>query len=255
MLLPDSVSLLYAAAVFFRAGTFLFLLPFLGRPVPVIVRVALAAFLAYTAVTLIPPSADLVMPNHWAGLFLLGLMEAFYGFCMALGVLLLFQIVQAGGELISTQLGLMQSNIFNPMSGAQESALGAGLMMLTLALIFILNIHHEIIYGFLESLRIAPVGSVPSGASNVEFVMYETGKIFLISLQMAGPIVAVNYIITLSFAFLGKIIPTMNVLILSYSLRLGVGFSILYLVFYLLAQLLLSMTSTMPERMLQYLPF
>ena len=141
------------------------------------------------------------------------------------------------------------------MSGTQESALGAGLMMLTLVLIFILNIHHEIIYGFLESLRIAPVGSVPSGVGNVEFVMYETGKIFLISLQMAGPIVAVNYIITLSFAFLGKIIPTMNVLILSYSLRLGVGFSILFLVFYLLAQLLLSMASTMPERMLQYLPF
>jgi len=64
----------------------------------------------------------------------------------------------------------------------------------------------------------------------------------------------VNYIVTLSFAFLGKIIPTMNVLILSYSLRLAVGFSILFFVFYLLAQLMLSSVSTTPERMLNYLP-
>jgi len=254
MLLPDSMTVLYGAGVFFRAGSFLFLLPFLNRPVPVSVRVALAAFLACTAVMLIPPPVDLAMPNHWVGLVLLALMESFYGFCMALGVLLLFHIVQAGGELISTQLGLMQSNIFNPMSGTQESVLGAGMMMLTLVMIFILNIHHEILYGFLHSLRIAPVGSVPSDSGNVEFVMYETGKTFLISLQRAGPLVAVNYIVTLSFAFLGKIIPTMNVLILSYSLRLAVGFSILFFVFYLLAQLMLSSVSTTPERMLNYLP-
>lgn len=254
MPLPDSVTFLYGAGVFCRAGSFFFLLPFLNRPVPVTVRVALAAFLAYTAVMLIPPPVGLSMPKDFSGFFLLGLMESFYGFCMALGVLLLFHVVQAGGELISTQLGLMQSNIFNPMSGIQESVLGTGMMMFTLVLIFVLNIHHEILYGFLESLRIAPMGSVPSGSGNVEFVMYEMGKIFLISLQMAAPLVAVNYIVTLSFAFLGKIIPTMNVLILSYSLRLGVGFSVLLIVFYIVAHLMLGSASATPERMLQFLP-
>ena len=99
----------------------------------------------------------------------------------------------------------MQSNIFNPMSGIQESVLSAGLMMLTLVLIFTLNIHHDILHGFFESLRSAPVGSVPSGSGNVEFVLHESGKIFLISLQMAGPLVAVNYIVTLALLFLEKL--------------------------------------------------
>lgn len=255
MLLPDSVTLLYAAGVFLRAGSFFFLLPFLGRPVPVTVRVGLAVFLAYTAVLLVPVPEGLVMPGHWSGLVAFALIEAFLGFAMALGVLLLFHMIQAAGEMISTQMGLMQSNILNPMSGMQESVLGTGLMMLTIVMIFILNVHHEILYGFVESLRIAPVGAVPSGRHNVDFVLYETGKIFLISAQMAGPLIAVNYIVTLSFAFLGKIIPTMNVLILSFSLRLALGFFILILVFYMLAQVMLSQVSQTPERMLQFLPF
>jgi flagellar biosynthetic protein FliR len=255
MLVPDSVTALYAVGVFFRAGSFFFLLPFLNRPVPVTVRIALAIFLAYSAVLLVPAPEGLVMPAHWSGFVAFALLETFFGFSMALGVLLLFQIIQAAGEFISSQIGLMQSNIFNPMSNTQESVLGTGLMMLTIVMIFILNVHHEIIYAFVESLRIAPVGSVPSGDQNLEMVLHETGKIFLISLQMAGPLVAVNYIVTLSFAFLGKIIPTMNVLILSFSLRLMIGFFILILVFYLLAQVMLSQVSITPERILKFIPF
>lgn len=255
MPLADSVTALFAFGVFIRAGTFFFLLPFLNRPVPVTVRLGLAAIVAYTAVLLIPVPEALSIPAHWMGLLAFAFLESFWGFCMALGVLLLFHIIQAAGEIISTQLGLMQSNIFNPMSSTQESVLGTGLMMLTIVMIFILNVHHEILYGFLESLRVAPVGSVPSRHRNVEFVLYETGKIFLISLQMAGPIVAVNYIVTLSFAFLGKIIPTMNVLIVSFSARLLIGFFILAMVFYMLAQVMLSQVSITPERLLKYLPF
>jgi len=251
----EPVTLLYAAGVFFRAGTFLFLLPFFKRPVPVLIRVALAAFLAYSAVLLIPPSGDLVLPTHWLGLVVLALTECFWGFCMALGMLLLFHIVQAAGEVISNQIGLMQSNIFNPMSQQQESAFGTGMMMLTIVLIFVSNLHHQILYGFLESLRITPIGSVPGEATNIEYVLRETGKIFLVSLQMAGPVIAVNYIVTLSFAFLGRIVPTMNVLIMSFSLRLGLGFFILILVVYFLAQVLLSQIVISPERMLHFLPF
>ncbi|MCH8473748.1 MAG: flagellar biosynthetic protein FliR [Opitutales bacterium] len=241
--------------MFFRAGTFLFLLPLLGRPVPIQIRIAMAVFLSYSAVLLIPPPEGLAMFTHWSSLLAFALVESFLGFCMALGVLLLFHLVQTAGELISSQMGLMQSNILNPMSGSQESVLGTGLMMLTLAMIFILDVHHEILYGFLQSLHIAPVGTVPMDGRNVEFVLYETGKIFLISIQMAAPIIAVNYIVTLSFAFLGKIIPTMNVLILSFSVRLMLGFLVLTLVFYMLAQLLLRFISSTPERMLQFLPF
>jgi flagellar biosynthetic protein FliR len=255
MLLPEPITALYAAGVFLRAGSFFFLLPFLGRPVPATVRVALAVFLTYTAVLLLPPPEGLIMPGHWTGLLLFALLESFFGFCMALGVLLLFHIIQAAGEIISTEMGLMQSNIFNPMSSTQESVLGTGLMMLTIVMIFVLNVHHEILYGFMESLRLAPVGSVPSGERNIDYVLYETGKIFLISIQMAGPIIAVNYIVTLSFAFLGKIIPTMNVLILSFSLRLLCGFFILILIFYLLAQVMLSQVGVTPERVLKFLPF
>ena len=71
---------------------------------------------------------------------------------------------------------------------------------------------------------------------------------------MAAPIIAVNYIVTLAFAILGRAVPTMNVLILSFGVRIFAGISVLILVFVVMAQLLLSAIYETPERMLQFLP-
>lgn len=246
--------MLHMAGVFFRAGAFLFLLPLLNRPVPVLVRVALAAYLALIAVAVVEPAADLAIPGHWWGLAIFAVKESFLGFSMALSVLLVFYIVQATGQLLSQEIGLMQSNMFNPMMGEQESVLGTGMSLLTIVFIFLLNVDHQIIYAFLRSFTLVPVGSAVGEASHISFVLHQLGKIFLTSVQLAAPLIAVNYIVTLSFAFLGRVVPSMNVLVLSFSARLGVGFFILILIFYMLAQVLLSEVLMAPERMLKFLP-
>lgn len=252
--LPSPESILHGAAIFFRAGAFLFLLPLVGRPVPASLRAALGAFLAFIAVPLSTPAAGLTIPHHWTGFALLAGREAFIGFMMGYAVLAIFYLCQIAGQFISVQIGLMQSNIFNPMMSEQETAIGTAMSMLAVALLFALNIHHLIIFAFLRSLQIAPPGTLGFSAGSAETVVSGIGKIFLIATQMSAPIIAVNYIVTLAFAILGKAVPSMNILILSFGVRIWVGIFVLIMVFVVVAQFLLGVIQDTPERMLQFLP-
>lgn len=254
MNIPETELLLHGAAIFFRAGPFLLLIPMFGRPVPVMVRTAMAVFLVVFAVPLTEPSPELVMPGHWSGLVLIAMRESFIGFVMGYAVAIIFYVCQVAGQFISMEIGLMQSNLFNPLVNQQESVLGTGMIMMAIVLIFILNIHHLIIYAFIRSLTIAPAGVNSFSGASAEQVVDGIGNIFLVSAQMAAPLVAVNYIVTLAFAILGRAVPSMNVLVLSFGVRIFAGISVLILVFAVLVQLLLSVIYETPERMLQFLP-
>jgi len=50
-----------------------------------------------------------------------------------------------------------------------------------------------------------------------------TGGIFLVGVQIAGPIVAISFILLLTFSFLGRAVPQMNVFSESFSVRIIVG--------------------------------
>lgn len=254
MPVPDPVYLLHAAAIFFRAGAFLLILPLFGRPVPVIVRTSVALILVMVSLPISEPAAALEIPGHWSGLIFVAIRESFIGFTLGFGVSVVFYICQVAGQLISMQIGLMQSNLFNPLINEQETVLGTGMTMLAILLIFILDVHHLIILGFVRSLSIAPAGISSFNGASAEQVVAGIGKIFLISTQMAAPLIAVNYIVTLAFAILGRAVPTMNVLILSFGVRIFAGISVLILVFVVLVQFLLSEIHDTPERMLQFLP-
>ena len=50
-----------------------------------------------------------------------------------------------------------------------------------------------------------------------------TSQIFLIALQLSGPIMAVSFIISLVFSVLGRAVPQMNVFAESFGIRIAGG--------------------------------
>lgn len=251
----ESELLVLGFGVFLRASALFYLLPFMNRPVPVTVRAALALLVAALVTPLVDPGTGLSGDPGWWALGVLALRELFIGFLMGYAVQVVFYLCQVAGRLISMEIGLMQSNLFNPLLGQQETVLGTAMSMLSIVLIFSLGIHHQILFAFVRSLEILPVGFGPLSAGSGEQVVRSVGNIFLLSVQMSAPLIAVNYIVTLGFAILGRAVPTVNVLLLSFGLRILVGFTVLILVFVVVAQFLLGEITGTPERMLQFLPF
>lgn len=255
MQIPDTETILYGYAIFLRAGAFLFLLPLVGRPVPVMVRTAASLYLAFLMLPLVPLDPSVSMPSGFVDLALLSLRELLIGALMGFGFQLLFHLIHFAGQFISMEIGLMQSNLFNPLTRQQDTVLSTGLTMLAIVLIFTLDVHHTLIFAFKRSLEIMPGGVALGGSMVIDRLVADSGKIFIVGVQMAAPLIAVNYIVTLSFAVLGRAIPTMNVMMLSFGVRIGLGFIALIIVLVVIIQILIGIIYDSPERMLQLLPF
>jgi flagellar biosynthetic protein FliR len=255
MSLPDPEMILHGYAIFLRAGAFLFLLPLVGKPVPVMVRVAASLYLAFLMLPLVEPAPALLLPGDFLDLALMSMRELLIGALMGFGVQLLFHTVHFAGQLMSMEIGLMQSNLFNPMTGQQDTVISTAFTMLVIVLIFMLDIHHSLILAFKRSLEIMPGGSALGSAMVVNRLIADAGKVFIIGVQMSAPLIAINYIVTLSFAVLGRAIPNMNVMMVSFGVRIGMGLIVLILVLVVVVQILIGMIYDSPERMLQLLPF
>ena len=81
-----------------------------------------------------------------------------------------------------------------------------------------------------------------------------TGKIFQVAVQMAAPLVAVNFIISLTFSILGKAAPAVQVFSESFAVRIVVGLFVLGMTLQLVSQLLLEQLRLAPDLMLRLVP-
>jgi len=254
MSLPAIDLFLHGYAIFLRGSAFLFLLPFVGRPVPVLIRAAAGVYLAVFLVPVTTPATSLQMPAHIPDLVVISIREIMIGFIMGYAVQMVFYLCSVSGRLLSMEIGLMQSNLFNTMTSEQSTVLSTAMTSLAIVLIFTLEIHHSILSAFVRSFDLLPAGTAAIGAGSADDVIRGVGNIFLLAVQISAPLIAVNFIVTLSFAILGRAVPNLNILVLSFGARILAGFFVLIIVFVVVVQFLLGHINGTPERILQFLP-
>ena len=80
---------------------------------------------------------------------------------------------------------------------------------------------------FIMSFELLPIGAFFLKASpTVEFVE-EVSHVFVIGTLMAAPFIALNFLVNVSFAVLGKAVPKMNVFMTSFAIRIFAGLLLL----------------------------
>ncbi len=238
---------------FLRSSGLLLLTPvFSGKTIPVTIRIALAAFLAYSASGYIPP--ETALPDNLLTLLFVAVHEFLIGLLMGLAVRLTFYAIEMAGQIIATEIGLVMSSQLDPLSQNQSSLIGTMLFYFGSLLFLISGAHHTVFVAFLRSFELTPPG-VLSGSQNAgDLFVQATGNIFLIALQISAPLLAINFVITLSFAILGKAAPSVNAFAESFAVRIVAGMALLALTLGLTAQVVLSQLAQAPELMLRLLP-
>jgi flagellar biosynthetic protein FliR len=238
---------------FVRTGGLFAMLPiFSARGMPVLVRVALAAFLSWTVAATLSPGA--VLPSDLPSLVLAAVHELIIGLLMGLGSRLVFFALEMAGQLISTEMGLSMSTQFDPVSQSSPTAIGLAMFYLGALLFMFSGAHHYVFAAFLRSFALSPPGVLSFHANAGEVFVRSTGNIFLVAVQITAPIMAVNFIVTLTFAILGKAAPSMNVFSESFAARILVGLTLLGLTLGVTAQLVLTELRNAPELMLRLIP-
>lgn len=228
------------------------LFPTLGaQQLPVIVRVAFSFTLATMLYAIVPHVGQI--PGSLLQLVLAAGGELLLGIAMGYVGRLVFATVEMAGRVINQEIGLGGIPGIETPKPSQEP-LAALLAMFAGMLFFLSGAHMGCLAAFSRSFYFAPAGAPAFGQISGDSLILATAHVLELGFRIAAPFIAMNFLINLTFAVLGRAVPKMNVFILSMSLRILVGLSLLASAGMLLARYLWVDFNLLPGRMLDLLP-
>ena len=234
--------------VLLRGIGLIMFLPTLGsRPLPVLLRVALAAMIATLLYGLVPHGM------HWdtiGGIVISALGEMLLGLVMGFVGRLVFAAVDMAGRMITQEIGLIAAPGIDTPSPSTEP-LAAFLSTFAGVIFFLLGGHLGALTAFVRSFEFAPAGSPAFSHMAVEYLIRGTGKLIELGFRISAPFVAMNFLTTLALSVLGRAVPKMSIFVLSAPLNALAGFLLLGGVGALLARYLAPEFDQLPFHLLE----
>jgi flagellar biosynthetic protein FliR len=237
--------------VFVRTGAFLLALPFFSAVnIPVSMRIALAALTSILISPQLPPLAV----EHFTLLSLVGLMvrETAIGLLLGFVGRMVFFATEMAGTIIATELGLNMGMMLDPSSKQPEQVIGVILYLLTTLVMLTLNLHHGMLLGFARTFDVLPLGGGHLNSSLFEAFVGLTSQIFVVALQIAAPVMAVSFVITVFFAVMSRAVPQMNVFGESFGFKIAAGLVVFGFTLQLTAQYVANHLRRLPEDLLSF---
>jgi flagellar biosynthetic protein FliR len=238
--------------VFCRAGGLLALAPvFTGQAVPVIVRVAMSFLLACMLVGIVPSPGP--APAHFLLITLAIAHEVMVGLLMGMASRFIMFAVEMAGQMMATEIGLMMSSSLDPISHSETSPVGMALSTFAAVIFLISGAHHLMLLAFVRSFDLVPAAIGNFDPRVADLVVRESGKIFLLAVEMASPLIAINFLVHLTLAILGRAAPSIHSFVLAMPIQILAGLTLLGMIIGLTARHMLSGFGEIPELMLRFI--
>ena len=236
----------------FRATALMLSMPVLSHTgFPRSARVGFAALLAWIV---LPEAAHVAYPTHVLEFMLLVTKEVAIGVLLGFAVRMVFAVLDFAAQVIAVEIGLHPAPEFDSTANIAGNPLGAGLFYLGVV-VFFSGAHYAVLLAFARSFELVPPGLQAPDLNFAAVVVRHSAHIVELGVLMAAPFMAVNFLVNLTFSLLGRVVPRMNVFILSFSARILAGFSLLALSAGLFAHYIIQEFRAVPEVMLRFLPF
>lgn len=215
--------------VFVRVGAAIMVLPGYGEPfVAPRVRLLLALLIALLVMPVL--AAELpAMPANPLALLLLVLGEALVGFFLGTIARLFMTALTTAGMTIAYMSALANALVNDPSAAQQGSIAGSFLHMTALLVIFALDLHHLLLAAVIDSYGLfVPGQPLPVGDFS-DMVARVVSQVFLLSLQIAAPFVAVGLIFYLGVGLLARLMPQIQIFFVAMPLQIALGLLVLAL--------------------------
>ncbi|MBD3174593.1 MAG: flagellar type III secretion system protein FliR [Armatimonadia bacterium] len=239
MTLQEFVEFIPALVLIFSRMAGLFILaPVLGgAQVPTIVRVGgaltvsgvLAPFVEYS------PAA---IPADIIGYTAAVASETLIGLVLGFGATLLFTALQIAGEVIDIQMGFMVANVTDPQTNVAIPLMGQFVYLLAILVFLAVNGHHWLLMAMEASYDLIPLAGVTHRPGfDVHFTQMAS-DMFVRAVQFGAPVVAALILTEMAMGVVGRAVPQMNIMMLGFSIRIAIGFAVLWFVMATLVELL-----------------
>ncbi len=194
---------------FVRIGSCLMVAPVFGAvAVPTRLRIVLAGAIALLVAPLVPVPTGVALLSG-AGV-LITVQQVIIGVALGFALLLVFEALSLGGQMIANSMGLSLSFNLDPLNGVSTPALGQLYTVLVTLLFLLLNGHTALIRILVGGFRTLPIGTAGFGASGFWTVVKWGSILFSGALAVALPGITAMLVANLAFGVVSRAAPTLN---------------------------------------------
>lgn len=210
-------------------GLFFFAPMFSSEIIPPMVKAVLAFSFAVIIFPFVDTSHLPQSENIAAYTFYVGA-EFVTGALIGLAAAIIFVAANLGGQLIDQEFGISLANVLDPITGEQASIIGQFKMFFAMFIFLLVGGHLILVKSVLTSFSHIPVGGVVINQAVSDFYVLELVKrMFVLSFQIAAPVLISMFLSTIALAIMAKVFPEFNIFLVGFSARLLLGMTILTL--------------------------
>jgi len=216
--------------IFCRLGTCLMLLPGFSSPrIPVRVRLFLVLSVTLALAPLLAGKVQEGITGD-GPVVVLGLIasEMLVGAIIGLMGRMFFLALQFAGATIAVVIGLSNTPDANIEEAEPVAALTALITLTAAVLIFVTDLHWEVLRALAESYATVPVSEELAANFGIIKIVDALSDAFLLALRISAPFIVYSLMINLMFGILGKLTPQIPVYFISIPFVLAGGGLILF---------------------------
>ena len=212
-------------AIFTRlSGLFASAPLFSTYPIPNQVKIWLCAIVAFILFPIIQYNTTLTTPNSVPALTLILFKEFITGYAIGYCANLLFVGIELGVNTFTIQMGLSADQALNPTSGGSSPVLTQAYTYLASMLFVGLGAHRWLFSALFNSFKSIPIGyTIAFSPKLIEQIIIVTSQIFTVALEIAVPIFGILFITDILLGFTSKMMPQMNIFMVSLPLKIYLG--------------------------------
>jgi len=149
--------------------------------------------------------------------------EVFIGMSIGFGARVIFEGFSMAGSFASRQMGLMIANIMDPSSQQQVPIISQFWILLVLTFFLVSDSHHLFIESIFSNFAAIPIGGGEFTAKTGRIIAQTGTAAFVIGIKFAAPAITLLLVTDAAIALMARVMPQMNIFIVSLPLKLAVG--------------------------------
>ncbi len=217
------------ALVFIRISTALFLFPgFSSAFVPSRVRLFIGLGITMAAAGLVKVHLP-EMPDSNMEMAYLIFREVVIGAIIGLFPVFLMAAIDFAGSIFGYSVGFSNAQAFDPTMNTQTTIITSFLSLMVFTLIMVLDLHHVMIAGIIDSYTLFPPGEPLPWGDFSEFHRKYLNKSFYIGFQVAAPFFLMSVIFNVGTGVISRLMPQLQILFIMMPLQVYLGLGLLLL--------------------------
>ena len=223
----------------------------MSKNVPARMRVGLAALLTAIIAPGLLQTAPVGLTD--VGLVLAIGKEMLAGLVCGFIFQIFYYLLMFAGDVMDTTFGLAMAKIFDPGTNIQMSLSGKVLDVIFVLYFFATDSHLVLIRIFTSSYDIIPMGQLAHIRQTGSFLLDLFISAFSLAVRLTLPFLAADMLLEVAMGILMKLIPQINVFVISMQLKILLGIGLMFLFASPICNFITNYTDTMLKAMEQAL--